>query len=137
LERFCFQKAAIFAQLMFYHVMKTALLGSLGLAASLLTGCAEPCNGHIESTVLYFAEAPNHQGQVVYANVANKPDLGVKHTLMREDKEFGTFGNVIIIEDPQSRFKGRHSICFDEFTTQAKPADGNLDETDIPRIVVK
>lgn len=117
--------------------MKMALLSSLGLVVSLLTNCDEPCNGRIESTVLYFAEAPNHQGQVVYANVANKPDLGVKHTLMREDKEFGTFGNVIIIEDPQSRFKGRHSICFDEFTMQPKPANGQLDETDIPRVVLK
>ena len=117
--------------------MKMALLSSLGLAVSLLTSCSEPCNGRIESTVLYFAEAPNHQGQVVYANVANKPDLGVKHTLMRENKEFGTFGNVVIIEDPQSKFKGRHSICFDEFAFQPKPADGQLDETDIPRIALK
>jgi hypothetical protein len=122
---------------MFRHVMKMALLGSLGLAGSLLTGCTEPCNGRIESTVLYFAEAPNHKGQVVYANVANKPDLGVKHTLMREDKEFGTFGNIVIIEDPQSRFTGRRSICFDEFTTQPTPTNGQLDETDIPRIALK
>ena len=112
-------------------------VGLFSLASSLLTSCSDPCTGRIESTVLYFAEAPNHQGQVVYANVANKPDLGVKHTLMRENKEFGTFGNVIIIEDPQSKFKGRHSICFDEFAFQPKPADGQLDETDIPRIVLK
>jgi hypothetical protein len=95
--------------------MKTVLSYFLGLAALGLTSCAEPCNGHIETTVLYFQEGPNHQGQLVYVNVANKPDLGVSHKLMRADKEFGTFGNVLIIEDPQSKFKGRRSICFDEF----------------------
>ncbi|TVT39390.1 hypothetical protein FNT36_17195 [Hymenobacter setariae] len=116
--------------------MKAILLGLLGLAGSLLTSCAEPCNGHIESTVLYFAEGPNHQGQLVYANVLNKPDLGRQHTLMRDDKEYGTFGNVIIIEDPQNQFKGRRSVCFDEFKVQPMPADGRLDETDITRIVV-
>jgi hypothetical protein len=117
--------------------MKAALLGTLGLAVSLLTSCAESCNGHIESTVLYFAEASNHQGQLVYANVLNKPDLGVQHTLMREDKEYGTFGNVVIIEDPQNKFKGRRSVCFDEFAIQPKPADARLDEGDIPRIAVR
>jgi hypothetical protein len=117
--------------------MKTVLLGTLGLAASLLTSCAESCNGHIESTVLYFAESPTHQGQLVYANVLNKPDLGVQHTLMREDKEYGTFGNVIIIEDPQNKFKGRRSICFDEFAKQSKPNNARLDEDDIPHIEVR
>lgn len=110
----------------------------LGIYFSLLfvSGCADPCNGHIESTVLYFKEAPNHRGQLVYANVVNKPDLGVKQTLMREDKEFGTFGNVVIIQDPQSRFKGRRTICFDTFTTQKLPADAPLDEARIPQLVL-
>ncbi len=116
--------------------MKAILLGTLGLAISLLTGCAESCNGHIESTVLYFAESPTHQGQLVYANVLNKPDLGVQHTLMREDKEYGTFGNVVIIEDPQNKFKGRRSVCFDEFTARPKPSNARLDEGDIPRIEI-
>jgi hypothetical protein len=102
----------------------------------MLTGCSDPCNGHIESTVLYFTEGPNHQGQLVYVNVANKPDLGVKHTLMRADKEFGTFGNVVIIQDPQSKFKGRRTVCFDTFTPQPRPADAPLDETDIPQIAL-
>jgi hypothetical protein len=121
---------------MFYRVMKMALLGFLGLAASLLTGCAEPCNGHIESTVLYFAENPNHQGQLVYANVLNKADLGVQHTLMREDKEYGTFGHIVIIQDPQNQFKGRRSVCFDKFKVLPKPANAKLDEPDIPWIAV-
>ncbi|RZK35368.1 MAG: hypothetical protein EOO57_09235 [Hymenobacter sp.] len=108
----------------------------LGSAVGLLTSCSEPCTGRIESTVLYFKEGPDHQGQLVYANVDNKPNLGVKHTLMRDDKEFGTFGNVVIIADPQSRFKGRRSICFDTFTRQAKPADAPLDEADLPQIIL-
>ena len=116
--------------------LKILLLLLLCSATGLLSSCAEPCNGHIEGTVLYFAEAPTHQGQVVYVNVLNKPDLGVKHTLIREDKEFGTFGNVVIIADPQSKFKGRRSICFDAFATQPKPAGGQLDEGDLPWIKV-
>ena len=102
----------------------------------LLSSCAEPCTGHIEGTVLYFKEGPNHQGQLVYANIDNKPDLGVKQTLTREDKEFGTFGNVVIIQDPESKFKGRRTICFDNFTAQKPPADASLDEERIPRLVL-
>jgi hypothetical protein len=105
-------------------------------STALVTSCSEPCNGHIESTVLYFVEGPNHQGQLVYANVLNKPDLGVQHTLMREDKEYGTFGHIVIIRDPQSKFKGRRSVCFDEFKTVPRPADAKLDEPDIPWIEV-
>ncbi|MGI4866600.1 MAG: hypothetical protein ACRYFZ_21935 [Janthinobacterium lividum] len=115
---------------------KTLLASLFILSSALLSSCSEPCNGHIESTVLYFAEAPNHQGQLVYANVLNKVDLGVQHTLMRADKEYGTFGHVVIIEDPKSLFKGRRSVCFDEFKMQPKPADGNLDEGDLPRITI-
>jgi len=104
--------------------------------AGMLGGCADECNGHIESTVLYFKEGPNHKGQLVYANVANKPDLGIKQTLMREDKEFGTFGNVVIIVDSQNKFKGRRTICFDTFTAQKSPVATQLDEERIPRLVL-
>jgi hypothetical protein len=110
------------------------LASSMCALASMLGGCADECNGHIETTVLYFKEAPNHQGQLVYANVANKPDLGIKQTLMREDKEFGTFENVVIIVDPQSKFKGRRTICFDTFTAQKTPVATQLDEERIPRL---
>ena len=106
------------------------------LLPALLSDCAGPCNGYIESTVLYFQEGPNHQGQLVYANVLNKPDLGVKQTLMREDKEFGTFPHVIIIEDPQMKFEGQHTVCFDEFSKQPLPTDVDLREKDIPRIKI-
>ena len=116
--------------------MNKTLAALLCSVTALLSSCSEPCNGHIESTVLYFAEAPNHQGQLVYANVLNKADLGVQHTLMRADKEYGTFGHIVIIEDPKSLFKGQRSVCFDEFKMQPKPADGNLDEGDLPRITI-
>jgi hypothetical protein len=116
--------------------MRKLLLILFYSTTALFTSCSEPCNGHIESTVLYFVEGPNHQGQLVYANVLNKPDLGVQHTLMREDKEYGTFGHIVIIQDPQSKFKGRRSVCFDEFKTVPRPADAKLDEPDIPWIEV-
>ena len=102
----------------------TALLGS----------CADACNGHIESSVLYFKQAP--QGQLVYANVVNNPSLGGQQTLTRDDKEYGTFPHVIIINDPHMKFKGKGTICFDEFTKQPLPADIDLREKDIPRIVI-
>ena len=116
----------------------TKFLSALLLTASaeLLSNCAEPCTGHIEGTVLYFTEGSNHQDQLVYANVLNKPGLGVQHKLMRADKEFGTFPNVVIIADPQSKYKGRRNICFDTFTRQPKPADAPLDEADIPQIAL-
>ncbi|RZJ93186.1 MAG: hypothetical protein EOO60_05470 [Hymenobacter sp.] len=107
----------------------------LGLFA-LVTACSAPCTGHIESTVLYFTEAPNHQGQLVYANVLNKPNLGTQQTLTREDKEFGTFPHVVIIEDPQMKFKGQRTVCFDEFSKQPVPMDIDLREKDIPRIKI-
>jgi len=116
--------------------MKAFSALALFVAAGLLTNCSEPCNGHIESTVLYFAENPNHQGQLVYANVLNKPDLGVQHRLMRDDKEYGTFGHIVIIQDPQNRFKGRRSVCFDEFKVLPTPTNAKLDEPDIPWIEV-
>ncbi|WP_208131053.1 MULTISPECIES: hypothetical protein [unclassified Hymenobacter] len=111
---------------------KTSLL-LLGLAAA-LAGCSAPCNGHIEASVLYFKQAP--QGQLAYVNVLNNPNLGSQQTLTRDDKEYGTFPHVIIINDPQMKFKGQRTICFDEFTKQAAPADIDLREKDIPRILI-
>ena len=116
---------------MMYRRLLIGLLGCLSLA---LTSCTDACNGHIESQVLYFKQAP--QGQLVYANVLNKADLGSQQTLMREDKEYGTFPHVIIINDPQMNYKGRRTICFDEFTKQATPVDIDLREKDIPRISI-
>lgn len=100
----------------------------------LLASCSDPCNGHIESSVLYFKQAP--QGQFVYVNVLNTPSLGSQQTLMRDDKEYGTFPHVIIINDPQMKFKGRGTVCFDEFTRQPLPTDIDLREKDIPRILI-
>ena len=103
-----------------------------GLPSLLFGGCEPACRGHIEGTVLYFKQAP--QGQLVYANVLNKTDLGVQETLYRDDKEFGTFGHIVIIHDPASVFKGRRTVCFDEFYQLPPPADVDLREVHIPRL---
>ena len=100
----------------------------------LFSACSAPCNGHIETSVLYFKQAP--QGELVYANVLNDPQLGSQQTLMREDKEYGTFPHVIIIEDPQMKYKGQRTVCFDEFTKQPLPEDIDLREKDIPRLKI-
>lgn len=99
-----------------------------------LNGCSAPCNGHIEASVLYFKQAP--QGQLAYVNVVNKSDLGSQQTLTRDDKEYGTFPHVIIINDPGMKYKGQRTICFDEFTNQSLPEDIDLREKDIPRILI-
>ena len=104
--------------------------------ASLFGSCSASCNGRIEATVLYFAEGPNKQGQLAYVNVQNEPKLGTQQTLMRADKEFGTFPHVVIIADPQMKFKDQRTICFDTFVTQAPPPDIDLRERDIPRIAI-
>ncbi len=104
--------------------------------ALLLASCSDACNGHIESSVLYFKEGPNHHGQLVYANVLNDPRLGTQQTLMREDKEYGTFPHVIIISDPEMKFKGKRTVCFDEFAPQPAPVDIDLREQTIPRILI-
>jgi hypothetical protein len=106
----------------------------ISTAALLITGCSDACNGHIEATVLYFKQAP--QGQLAYVNVLNKPDLGSQQSLTRDDKEYGTFPHVIIINDPEMKFKGRRTICFDKFTKQPMPVDIDLREKDIPRILI-
>jgi hypothetical protein len=109
-------------------------IGLIGCALASLAGCSAPCNGHIEASVLYFKQAP--QGQLAYVNVLNKPDLGSQQTLTRDDKEYGTFPHVIIINDPEMKYKGQGTICFDEFTKQPLPADIDLREKDIPRILI-
>lgn len=110
---------------------KLLLICLVGLG---LASCSAPCNGHIEASVLYFKQAP--QGQLAYVNVLNKADLGTQQTLTRDDKEYGTFPHVVIIDDPEMKFKGRRTICFDEFTKQPLPADIDLREKDIPRISI-
>lgn len=84
--------------------------------------------------MLYFKQAP--RGELVYANVLNQPSLGTQTTLTRDDKEYGTFPHVVIIEDPQMLFAGKRTICFDEFTKRPAPADIDLREQDIPRLAI-
>ena len=114
--------------------MRPYLIYCLLAFTTALSSCADSCNGHIESKVLYFKQAA--QGQLVYATVLNDPTLGSQQTLTRDDKEYGTFPHVIIINDPQMKFKGKGTVCFDEFTKQPLPVDIDLREKDIPRILI-
>ena len=100
-----------------------------------LTGCAEPCNGSIETTVL-FAKRGATGGRDIYVDVINKPDLGIKQTLLYEGKEFGTFPHVIIIQDPDSKFASNSKICFDKYQKAAKATDGDLTELNVPRLKI-
>ncbi len=66
---------------------------------------------------------PKAVGRSIYVNVMNKPDLGIKQSLMYEGKEFGTFEHVVIISDPTNRFASNRTICFSKFRQEATIGD--------------
>lgn len=103
---------------------------------SALAGCGPACNGRIESTVLY-AKPGARGGRLIYVDVTNKPDLGIKKTLRWEGQEFGTFAHVVIIEDSTNQYAPNRKICFNTYRPVAAPAGGQLEETDIPRLRVR
>ena len=102
-----------------------------------LPACSPACNGSIETTVLFAKPGPGGVGRNIYVDVVNKPDLGVKHTLLYEGKEFGTFPHVVIIRDPTSRFATNRSICFSKFRQEAAATGGDLSEEGLPEISVE
>lgn len=101
-----------------------------------LTSCADSCNGSIETTVLFAKPGPKGVGRNIYVDVVNKPDLGIKKTLLYEGKEFGTFPHVVIINDPTSRFASNRTICFSKFKQNAAETGGDLAEEGLPEITV-
>ena len=114
--------------------MKKLLTFGLSLVTCfLLYGCAESCNGNIETTVL-FAKPGAKGGRDIYVDVVNQPNLGIKKTLLYEGKEFGTFPHVIIIQDPASKFASNSKICFTDYQKGAAEAGGDLTEDGIPQI---
>ena len=115
---------------------KSLLTPSL-VACLALAGCADSCDGNIETTVLYAKPGPKGVGRLTYVDVVNKPGLGIKKTLLYEGKEFGTFEHVIIINDPQSRFASSRTICFTDYRTLAAETGGDLNEEGIPEIEVE
>ena len=102
-----------------------------------LTSCADSCNGSIETTVLFAKPGPKGVGRSIYVDVVNKPDLGIKKTLLYEGKEFGTFPHVVIIKDPTNKYAANRSICFSNFQKNAAEMGGDLTEEGIPEITVK
>ena len=108
------------------------------LSSSLaLASCADSCNGSIETTVLYAKPGPKAVGRSIYVNVVNKPNLGIKQSLMYEGKEFGTFEHVVIINDPTNRFASNRTICFSKFRQQVATTGGDLTEEGLPVISVE
>ena len=101
-----------------------------------LTGCADTCTGSIETTVLFAKPGPKGVGRNVYVDVVNKPELGIKKTLLYEGKEFGTFNHVVIINDPTSRYAANRSICFSKFKQNAAETGGDLAEEGLPEFTV-
>ena len=102
-----------------------------------LAGCADSCNGNIETTVLYAKPGPKGVGRSIYVNVVNKPDLGTKKTLLYEGKEFGTFEHVLIINDPTNRFAANRTICFTNYKPNAPVTGEDLNEADILKLTVE
>jgi hypothetical protein len=112
--------------------LTAAIVVGLGLSS-----CADECTGSIETTVLYAKPGPKGVGRLIYVDVVNKPDLGVKKTLLYQGKEFGTFPHVVIINDPQSRFAKNRTICFTNYRTNTPATGGDLSEEGIPEITVE
>ena len=111
-----------------------APLFALSLATcAILTSCADSCNGNIETTVL-FARPSAKGGRDIYVDVLNKPDLGIKKTLLYEGKEFGTFPHVVIIHDPASKFASTRKICFTEYRKGPIEASVDLMDKGIPQL---
>ena len=80
--------------------LPSARLALLALLTFALPACSPACNGSIETTVLFAKPGPKGVGRNIYVDVVNKPDLGIKKTLLYEGKEFGTFPHVVVINDP-------------------------------------
>jgi hypothetical protein len=118
--------------------MRPFLLSALAFVLGTgFSGCADECNGSIETTVLYAKPGPKGVGRTVYVDVVNKPGLGIKKTLLYEGKEFGTFEHIVIIQDPESRFAKNRTICFSNFRSDAAVAGSDLNEEGIPVITVE
>jgi hypothetical protein len=105
-------------------------------AALILTGCADACNGSIETTVLFAKPGPQGVGRRIYVDVVNHPALGSKQTLLYEGKEFGTFPHVVVINDPTNKYASNRTICFSKFRPVAAPAGGDLTEVGLAEITV-
>ena len=115
-----------------FKILITASIG----ACLALTGCADECNGNIETLVLYAKPGPKGVGRATYVDVLNKPSMGLKKTLLYEGKEFGTFEHVVIINDPESRFAKNSKICFTTYRALTAETGGDLTDEGIPKIMV-
>lgn len=100
------------------------------------SGCTAECNGSIETTVLFAKPGPQGVGRRIYVDVVNKPELGIKQTLLYEGKEFGTFPHVVVINDPTNRYASNRSICFSKFKQHAATTGGDLTEVGLPEITI-
>ncbi|WP_375418039.1 hypothetical protein [uncultured Hymenobacter sp.] len=106
------------------------------VALATFAGCAPPCNGRIESTVLYAKPSPAG-GRNIYVDVTNTPALGRRTVLLWEGKEFGTFEHVVVIVDSKNKYAPNRKICFNAYEPVAAERGGQLEEADIPRIRVR
>jgi len=113
------------------------MAAAMFVAGLTLPACSPACNGSIETTVLFAKPGPKGVGRNIYVDVVNKPDLGIKKTLLYEGKEFGTFPHVVIIKDPTNKYAANRSICFSNFQKNAAEMGGDLTEEGIPEITVE
>lgn len=103
-----------------------------------LSQCSpKECNGPIESVVLYKKQitAFPFSGNKIYVDVKNKGGIGVRKTLYQHGKLFGTFNNIVIIDDYKNQLINRKWICFDNTFARMIATDGaKVNEEDIPEI---
>ncbi|MCI1185809.1 hypothetical protein MON38_00130 [Hymenobacter sp. DH14] len=107
----------------------------MGAALLLFQGCSDDaCNGSIESVVLLSKSEPTYGGERIYVDVKNRGQIGVRKTLQCANGIVGTFDNVVVIRDFESRFTNRKKICFSDFM-RMQPTDGaKMNDEGLPEI---
>ena len=88
---------------------------STGLALTALTGCADSCNGSIETTVLYAKPGPKAVGRSIYVNVVNKPNLGIKQSLMYEARNSARSSTLSSSTTPPTALRQTAPFAFRSF----------------------
>ena len=128
-----------FALIVFTALHQMVILRPLLLLMMLvLVQCRpEECAGNIEAVVQYEEQDTVFGGTRSYVDIKNKDELGIRTALYRQGKLYGTFNNVVIVNDFRNKLKGRKWICFGNDFKRRFATDGaRLNEENIPEIEV-
>ncbi|GAA4363375.1 hypothetical protein GCM10023185_32050 [Hymenobacter saemangeumensis] len=118
-----------------HHSYCKALRMVLSFFLLATSGCKrDECYGPIEGIVLQSRDDINRGGERIYLDIRNKAGIGIHRRVYIFGHGMAEFNNVVIIRDPESRFKGRKKICFDKFSSVTISDYGTLNAEDIPEL---